>query len=863
MTRGRLIIILVAISTAAVFLSLWSSRQTDPIILPATTSTSTSAPATAPAAVLPVHHTLMDLVQAKFPHYATTQPLDRRLKLSESLHLAINSPVYLDLVGDLWITDRLAPPVSDMLAKANTQQVHLIPQPVLYVHWTTNSAGKRVATPICADAQGQPLWIDIKGLAHPLPAGDYDWHAAQSLDEWICVPTAGGASCFRWAAGQVQVKSIDFTAAPPLTSPDSASEAARVSPSTPANHAAAASLADSPATPSPAPPAPARSALPQAVLIADLRGLIAFIPADNTHPASPDSPIHLGAARFIKDQWQPLDRTDWPLTLMHVIPMVDGTALQVRADDKAGQVTLNWANLDMPPVPPDRLNQWVADLASTDESTRVLAGQQLINHGRAILPKLQGMIPQQPPAIQDALKKLIADYLTPSLADMKLIGNQLRVVDRQPNGAVLFYAEAGVILPSPDGSPGQALSPAWLLAQPGSAIRPVPRRLVIDRLPDTGRLRLINGDWIAIDASGPRLFLGNDLVYLTLPEERSYTELLGVDRNGRWVLGRPATPGRPTSTLLIDPFLPDARPHLPIWNIVSFRATGTGWDNKGYPGVLRGKSAWVLDESNWRALDEKKGESLTTAPPPATQPDLSLSLPTPSPTTSAGTSTVSPPATIARTSTGPSQGTSAPVDSAGTTTANSPGTTPGTSPGTAGIESTATAMTPPHDSTLATQPATSTVDANFSADENPPLQPTERNYLLTDHAGRKFYGGLDEMTVVFPGGKRITALLPAEAVGRIKPHLVEDANGALYLFNESGRIVRLRLDTDAPDLFIFEATFTRRVPQGIIRRAWLDPCKRLCFIAEEDGALFVAFPDGHIPTPLSNLIPDDLLDDPY
>ena len=114
-----------------------------------------------------------------------------------------------------------------------------------------------------------------------------------------------------------------------------------------------------------------------------------------------------------------------------------------------------------------------------------------------------------------------------------------------------------------------------------------------------------------------------------------------------------------------------------------------------------------------------------------------------------------------------------------------------------------------------------------------------------DSEGAKYYDGRyassrrrDGSEVVWP--------LPAPAVGSWEhPRLIE-AEGRLFLFNESGRALRLKRDPK-DDSFALEATFVRNIPNvEQPRRIWLDPAGRIV-IAYEGNALTILFPSGQIP----------------
>ena len=70
--------------------------------------------------------------------------------------------------------------------------------------------------------------------------------------------------------------------------------------------------------------------------------------------------------------------------------------------------------------------------------------------------------------------------------------------------------------------------------------------------------------------------------------------------------------------MLIDTTFTDPTPRLPVWEW-STPGGKVGWTADNFPAVQRG-GAWVLGETGWRPLDEKKEKFITDLPeaPPAT-----------------------------------------------------------------------------------------------------------------------------------------------------------------------------------------------------------------------------------------------------
>ena len=111
--------------------------------------------------------------------------------------------------------------------------------------------------------------------------------------------------------------------------------------------------------------------------------------------------------------------------------------------------------------------------------------------------------------------------------------------------------------------------------------------------------------------------------------------------------------------------------------------------------------------------------------------------------------------------------------------------------------------------------------------------------------------------MIDPNGKTTDWPLPANAASTsaITPTLLQTSDGTLFLFNQLGRVVRIKRTPSAPEPFAVEAVFTHRIPTSDrIKRIWLDPADRI-IIAYEGNRLAILFPQGRIPTEIANMIP--------
>jgi hypothetical protein len=128
--------------------------------------------------------------------------------------------------------------------------------------------------------------------------------------------------------------------------------------------------------------------------------------------------------------------------------------------------------------------------------------------------------------------------------------------------------------------------------------------------------------------------------------------------------------------------------------------------------------------------------------------------------------------------------------------------------------------------------------------------------LLVDASGTMYFDGVETLRVVTKDGAQTVWPLPAEAVGKGAPTLLRTPDGLLFLFNQPGRVLRIRPTPDEPEPFSIEATFTRRIPNITKpRRIWLDPAGRIVIAAAD--RLVLLFPQGVIPPAIRDMMPVD------
>jgi hypothetical protein len=157
------------------------------------------------------------------------------------------------------------------------------------------------------------------------------------------------------------------------------------------------------------------------------------------------------------------------------------------------------------------------------------------------------------------------------------------------------------------------------------------------------------------------------------------------------------------------------------------------------------------------------------------------------------------------------------------------------------------AIVAPATATVSTAPSTTTTSTAPVEDLGP--------VLLVDRDGGRYYDGRTRLVVAQRDGTRVDWPLPASATGSIgKVHLAQTAEGLLFLYNQPGRLLRIRPTPDEEQPLHLEATFTRNVPNTEeIVRMWVDPSDRL--ILAHGTKLSIMFPRGYIPPAIITKIP--------
>ncbi|HTW94773.1 MAG TPA: hypothetical protein VMD30_08275 [Tepidisphaeraceae bacterium] len=659
-----------------------------------------SLPQTRPvhhAAARPVVATYMDVVRGAYPNFPATQPFDIPAELPQAGHLIVSDPIYVGPRGDLWITDPNGPPIEQVLPKADADTEHVTSERISYMHWNDD-----LPTAIIPRAGGGWDIVDLLDRRHLPWRRPYHWGAAMSWGDQIIVPTDCGVSILNVG----RILSEDYQP-----------------------------LIDAPC-----------SMEPQ--ISFDGRGILAWVPPDpsSSHPDSG----HI--ARYVDDHWTVLSGNGWVDRPVHLVPLLDGSVLQfVRHAN--GTLKIEPVTLEAAPVDADKIDDLIDQLGDDDPDKRAFAYAALSQYGPGIWQELEAHANDPSLDVSMRIRALLLGKTKPLLGGMSLVTDDLVLANRFPAGGVILYSAAGVIDPF-GGADDEAVTvkPAWICLAPGQPAALLPPGMTQGLWPTQTELLNFNGEWIAEDDAGPRRFLSpSTFVPLLRGSERPFSQLIAIDRRGRWLFRRPGTG---TPTLIIDPNLPDPQPRLLVW--IPDPTGAAGWDKGGWPVMAHEDKSWLLKDTDWFPVDLIHDRVFTQAPP----------------------------------------------------------------------------------------------------------NPAAGGALLRDSHGNLWYDGMTRLVRLTPSGKRLQWALPPEAAAApgtlpSEIHLVETSSGLLYLFNASGRVLRIRATPDASAPLHVEGVFKNGIPESDqIVRVWLDPADRIDIVYKfmDRSRLAVLFADGDIPPELQRWI---------
>ena len=716
-----------------------SAPTTVPTTMPTAKPKAATAPVTRPAtsATQPVApRTFVDLVRRTYPDCPATQPLDTPVDRKDAARIVLHDPIYLDRFQHLWVTRSDADATEIMLARSGDESEHFVRERPEYVHWryepgVGKKPGRSTAVLVFPIPDRHEIELVEAGRRSKLSlkGTGYQWNNAYSWNKNIVVGNATGASIFaRTSSGWTESASPDL-----------------IDGATP--HAA--------------------TQVPM-----DVDGLLAYIPAEGGRAGSRK------VARFVDGKWAVLqDAAHWPGNFLHLIPLADGSVLQIIIGDE-GKAGLAITELGTAKVDKRRVLELLEQLDSPDHEKREAAFRQLSTYGNGLWPILEAQMDNQPPGVREKMAELLKNKTDPTLGEMSLVDSELKLAARAPDGGVLLYTKGGVSVTNVDGDQTLA-APAWISVKPGQPIQLLLGQVWSDLTPNQKRFYSVGNEWIVSDdVLGPREMIGTfEWAAILRKSDVKYNEFIGIDRRGRWFFREPTAgnAARPTDTLILDPTLPPVSPRLPVWEF-SVAGGSIGCDDRGWPAYKdKGENVWIIGEGGFQLLDRKKNRYVSD-----------------------------------------------PVELA--------------------------AMPQPFVFKLATQPSTRPT-TNESV---PPI------LVLAD--GTRIFGGQTELRRVSSEGA-IEWPLPPQAQGSVKPRMVADADGRLFLFNELGRLLRIRPTPGAAEAFKLEATFSHKIPNVEPARLWLDPAGRIVF-AHDGNQLAICFPGGLVPPAIADKMPASQQDDP-
>jgi hypothetical protein len=537
---------------------LWMDRLRKPMTaLPPARPTTIASTSTAPAVPSPIPiRSWGELLHADIPSYPETRPYAFAVDLPEAAHLLLKEKLYVYPGGDLWIARKDADPLPAVLARAGDESEHIADEPVEFVIWTLQR-GKYQASAVCRGTDGDEL-VTTTDRRPILPRRSYHWESAANFDDngvsRLFVPTDGGASIFTLGKNLTEVHCdlVDSSAATQRQAP-----------------------------------------VPQFVF--DMRGLLVWIPADSNFDGSSR------VARFVDGKWDTLDSAAWPSNIIQLVPMRDGSVLQIRRGADAGTVDLQIIALDSAALDLADVDKLVAQLDDDDPDKRAAAFGQLTEYGPGIYSRLEQLKPNAGPEGQARIQNLLDGRLATKLGGMLINNNQLTVACRLREGGVIFFAPAGVSVDQGQ-QPPRVVSPDYLVVRPGQYIQELPVEIT-EQLAKTPSINAMKGEWIINSPQdGPLRYLPpSQFIPLQRPTERAFSQLLAIDSRGRWIF---RAPDAASPTLIIDPTVPDPVPRLAIWLIDT--ASDAGWDKNGWPALTQNNSNWIITQRDWEVLDPKE-----------------------------------------------------------------------------------------------------------------------------------------------------------------------------------------------------------------------------------------------------------------
>ena len=421
------------------------------------------------------------------PAVAATQPLDYPVDLPDAAHLVLHDLVYLDPTGNLWITRRDGQPTTRALEKPAESDDHIIQDRPVFVHWWPDAAGNWSAGVVVRDTTGAFDFITKTDRKHLANHRTFNWSTAFSVMGRIVVTTDTGVSVF-----DVQPNIEEHYHALPGCGP---------------------------------------TTNPPAIML-DTRGILVWSPWENGRDGSK------GVCRFVDGNWTDLPTPDWPDRPIQMSVLLDGSVLRMSAglppttapaegivdivpDQFPDQIHLSIAQLEATTFDEKHINDLINQLSDPDSDQRQAAFDELSRYGPALAPLLEKSAADQLPEAKVRIRQLLRNKITPALDGLSPVDNRLDAVKRCADGTVIFFAPAGVQVPTEQEEP-EVINPAWLALRPdGRTERALPAAMIQDQKPDACTLTSVRDEWVVNDDLGPRHWVGSKFEPLLADSEKT------------------------------------------------------------------------------------------------------------------------------------------------------------------------------------------------------------------------------------------------------------------------------------------------------------------------------------------------------
>ncbi len=505
---------------------------------------------------------MLDLVQADYPDYPTTQQLDLPADVNDSARIVLNRPVYLDMAGRLWITHDWGKSVDEVLAKPLRARTLIVKDEVRFVHYDEDGIAT-VVTHSADDPDTTLRFCRPRTAPQMISIAPDSWSSAIAFGQSILIPTSNGFA------------EVDVPGKTPLS----------IHPDTTLNFES--------------------DDHTQPIVLTTLSTILCWAPWDNNAKGS------IGAIVRIGDKTYPLNASNgWFDRIIQLVPLADGSILAVGKTDNGIELKLNSLEPsdNKPAVDHERLTALVRKLADPEPVVREKTQRELEAMGPAIFSELEALRERMPPEAQVRIEALLGQRFVPTLAGLHPMDGPVQTASRfSDGGCVLLLSGGGTY--DEDGE-DKSLIPAWISIRPGQFIERMAPGLTSGFAIGKYQFQAFGNETLVLDPIlGVRRWIGAKLVDLLSKDYRQFDRFVGIDANRRWIF---KSTTEPTKTLILDPSLPDLTPKLPIWMIEA--PDGAGWIESGWPAMTRGKQVFVLDEHGWRTLDDKK-EKLLLKPP--------------------------------------------------------------------------------------------------------------------------------------------------------------------------------------------------------------------------------------------------------